>query len=408
LSYLKINVRLTKRGFFVLIMPYLTASTWYYLFRSRILVQILERIDAIFWFDWANVCFYFSIVFSIFVGIFYVDEVEKIRLIYTWAAIMPIAMILLIFAQNLTYIFVLVSLLGWLFGTGLLAYSVYFCNLATLEERGRVGGTVILVSLLSFPMFLSLSFSFLSGLLICVFLGISTFIIQLLEPREKTDLTTKKNGNPARSSNKPLYYFIPWLIFCVINGTLANVVTNYMTHQFGELVFQAQVLQYITASFGALMGGLFADWVGRRMSLSIGLISYGIGAALTGLARDPLVCMFSAAFSGLTWGMFLVLYTLVIWGDFASKKACALFYATGFIPFYFFEGIGYLVLPKILHISAMYAALVSSFLIFLSNVPIIFAKELLPPDITEKMHLGLHIRWIKKFLKKQKSSKGKD
>lgn len=354
--------------------------------------------------NWVDICFNFSVVFSILIGSFFVDKVDKLSVIYMWAIIMPIATILLTFTSNPVVILVLLFLLGALFGMSLLAYCVYFCNLTKLEERGRVSGIIIFVSLFFSPIFLSLSSNFHGVLIAFTSLGLATLIIRLWKPREKAGLT-KEGPSVVESYRKRtfLLYLIPWLIFCAVNGILAEIVTTYLTCQFSEVVFQVQVLRYLAASFGALIAGVFVDLAGRRVALSIGLVLYGIGAALTGLASTLGVCILSAFASGLSWGVLIVAYTLVVWGDLASTKTCAPFYAAGFIPFYFFTGLGYLVTPEI-YIPVMYAALVSSFLIFLSNIPIIFAKELLPPYITEKMYLSLHVQWIKKFLKKQKSS----
>jgi len=408
LSYLKINVRLTKRGFLVLFIPYLTSSTWYFLFFAQIPNYVIKNLGSTSQSIWVNVYVNFSIVLSILIGCLFVDKVDKVRIIYAWAAVMPIATILLMFASNLASILVFLFLLGVMFGMGLLAYCVYFCSLTNTEERGRVGGTIVFVSLLSYPIFLSFSFNTSGTLITFVFLGVCTFMIHLLKPRERAGLTTKEKVSTVQSNNKSLLlYLIPWMVFCAVNATLAYVVTNYLTHQFSGFVFQAQFLKYLGASLGALIGGLSADWIGRKMALSIGLVSYGIGTALSGLGRSPELFLFAYIASGFSWGIFLVVYTLVIWGDLASKKICASFYAAGFIPLYFLEGFGLLVLPKILYVSAIYAALVSSFLIFLSNVPIIFAKELLPQYIIEEMNLTRYIQWLKNLIKKQKPSESK-
>jgi len=407
LSSLKINVRLTKRGFLILFIPYLTISTWYYLFYALISGRVVKSLGVASQIIWVDVCLNFSIVFSILISCFFVDKVDKVRIICTWAAVMPIATILLMFASNLVSILVLLFLLGAVYGMSLLAYCVYFCSLTNTEERGRVGGTIAFISLLSYPIFLSFSFNSFSTLVTFVFLGVCTFMIHFLKPRERTGLTTKERDSAVQSNKKSLrLYLIPWLIFCAVNGTLAYVVTNYLTYQFSDLAFQAQVLKFFAGSLGALIGGLSADWLGRKMALSIGLVSYGIGTAFSGLG-SPEFFLFACVASGFSWGIFLVVYILVVWGDLASKKIRAPFYAAGFIPFYFSEGLGLLVLPKILHIPVMYAALVSSFLIFLSNVPIIFAKELLPQYVIEEMNLRLHIAWLKKFIKKQKASESK-
>lgn len=409
LSYFKIKVRLNKRGFLVLFIPYLTISTWYYLFFARMSDHVIKGLGLTSQAIWVNICLNFSIVFSILIGCFFVDKVDKVHIIYAWAAVMPITTILLIFASNPVSILVLLFLLGAMFGMSLLAYCVYFCNLTNTEERGRVGGTIVFISLLSYPIFLSFSFNSFGTSATFAFLGVCTFMIYLLKPRERAGLTTKEKVSTVQSNNKSLFlYLVPWMIFCAINATLAYVVTNYLIHQFSEFAFQVQALKYLAASLGALIGGLSADWIGRKMALSMGLVSYGIGAAFSGLGRSPEFFLFACIASGFSWGIFLVVYTLVVWGDLASKKICAPFYAAGFIPSYFLEGLGLLVLPKILYMSAMYAALASSFLIFLSNVSLALAPELLPPEKRKKMEFELYKEEVKKILKKWEDRASKE
>lgn len=403
MGYLKINVRLTKRGFLVLFIPYLAASTWYYLFYNLIAPYVSESLGVTSQIDWVNICFNFSIAFSILISGFFVDKVDKLRVIYVWAIIMPIVTILLMFTSDVAYVLALVSLLGALFGTSLLAYFVYLRDLTNIEERGRVSGTMVFLSLLLFPFFLGLTSDFSGSVALCVFLGIGTFIIYFLKPREKAKLTTKKRSTPSgRSVRTFLYYLIPWFIFCMINATLDRVPSTYLSSQFSEVSFQAQFLKYLAASFGALVGGISADWMGRRVTLAIGVASYGISNVLIGLVSTAEVYIILTSVNGLSWGIFLVVYTLVVWGDLASTKKCAPFYAAGLLPFYFSTGFRYLVASEILNMSVMHAALMSSLLIFLSNVPIILAKELVPQDIINEMNIRRYIQRVKNFLKKKR------
>jgi len=409
LSYFKINVRLTKRGFIVLFIPYLTMSTWYFLFSAQILDHTLRSLGATTQVNWVKVCFNFSIVLSIMIGSVFVDKVNQLRIIYIWAVIMPLATISLLLASNPFYIWAVLFLLGALFGMGSLAYCVYFCSLTNIEERGRVGGIIVFISLLFSPVFLLLSYNFFGVLIAFVSLGVGTLVVRLWKPKEKAGLTTKEGSSTVQSYRKRafLLYITPWLILCFINGTLAGVVTTYLTRQFPEALFLTQVLRYLGASFGALIGGVLADWAGRKVALIVGLGLYGIGTPLSGLASTPSTCILSAFIGSLSWGLFLVVYLLVVWGDLTSAGRRAHFYAAGYTPFYLSMGWGYLVLPKILYMPVVYVTLMSSFLIFLSTFPILFAKELLPTYMTEKMYLSLHIQWIKKFLKKHKSSESK-
>lgn len=96
----------------------------------------------------------------------------------------------------------------------------------------------------------------------------------------------------------------------MINGTLAHITDIHLTQQFAEIVLQVSILKYFAASFGALLGGVLADWIGRRMTLGIGLTLYGIDATFSGLVSASGFFIFTAVTTGLSWGIFLVYISL--------------------------------------------------------------------------------------------------
>lgn len=203
-----------------------------------------------------------------------------------------------------------------------------------------------------------------------------------------------------------LLYFIPWLICCFINGVFSAIIQKDLFYQFAEVAPVASILKYFAAAGGSLLGGLLADWTGRRKPLAIGLVFYGTSAALSGLSSNvpvDIVFLTMAVMNGLSWGIFLTVYTLVVWGDLSSSESCAPLYAAGFIPFYLFQGIGRLVLLQPIGVSATYVSFVNSLLILISNIPLLFAPELLVREKVEEMKLNVWIRSAKKICEDHKS-----
>ncbi len=398
MSFFLFNIKIRKRGFLALLILYLSASLWQYIFSSQIINKFVES-DL-----WVNTTFNFMIAISILIGAFFVDKINPLKLIYIWGISTPLLMLLSAIVTNSIYLWITISFLGIFFGIGSLAFFNYFHSLTTLEERGRVGGFIVVVSLLLMPLFSILaSYSgFIGAIVLCVIFNLSIFTILLLNPKDKIKLTSKENIETQSYSRRTLLlYLIPWLVFSLINGSLSKIVSLHMLELFSDLIFQIVILQGLSAVFGAFVSGIIADFVGRKTVLSLGLVTYGISAVVSVLQPTNNTLYFATIMSGFSWGVFLVGYQLVIWSDFATRKHCAPFYAIGIIPFYFSRGLGFLFTPDILQISVENAAFLSCSLIFLSNISLFLAPELIPLEIKRRIDLRLHLHRVKEMLKKK-------
>ncbi len=385
MDYFKIGVTLSKRYFFVLLIPYITATSWYYLFSTQISSWKMPS---------ANAYFNIFIALSLLANIFLVKKFNKLHLIYAWAITTPILAVLNILVPNLLWLPVFVFLFGFLSGISLLAYSVYFCDSTAIEERGRVGGTIVFISLMINPIVLLL----LGDIVVSsIFLGVFTLIIHFLKPEKRT--TVKKISAWRHENRTVLKYLIPWFAFCFVNGVFSRTITMSFVLQFGKITFPPRIATYLMAALGALIVGPLADWVGRRMALSVGLVSFGVSAAVSGLISAPTVFLLFYVIQGFSWGIFLALYVLVVWGDLAHTEGSTLFYAIGLFPLYFFTGIGYLVYPGLMIVPVGTLVLLSCLLIFLSNIFLFFSPELLPQDKREEMRLKRYKQRAKKFLR---------
>jgi MFS family permease len=239
-----------------------------------------------------------------------------------------------------------------------------------------------------------------------VFLGmglsLGAFSVALLKPRK--EVLTKNMDERGKYSEKRtvLLYSIPWLLFSLINVTFAKNISLHISQQVPSSFYVFLiVLQAVAAIFGTLGGGLIADFFGRRVSLAFSLTLYGISSALAGIANSYAVLYFVYVANGLSWGMLLAMYSFVVWGDLSNKKNSAKMYAIGFIIFYVAQGIGLLPIGQMLQMPLFESSLVSCILIFLSNIPIFLAPELLASDFRERIRLKWHMSAVKKIKRSQ-------
>jgi MFS family permease len=159
-------------------------------------------------------------------------------------------------------------------------------------------------------------------------------------------------------------------------------------------------MQFVGVIFGCIIGGAMADFFGRRLSLGFSLTSYGTSAALVGIFTSNEALSFVYVVNGLSWGILFTMYIFVVWSDLANKDNCAKMYSIGLTTYYITIGIGLLTQ---ISIPIVFSSLATCLLVFLSNIPIMLAPELLPPYFRERMKMKLHMKAVKKIGKQSKN-----
>jgi MFS family permease len=198
-----------------------------------------------------------------------------------------------------------------------------------------------------------------------------------------------------------ILYSIPWIVFSLVNVTLAKNASTWISQQV-PASFHLLLLgiQFVGVILGCFLGGIVADFFGRRVSLFLSLTSYGVSAALIGLFTSDSMLPAIYTINGLSWGILFTLYIFVIWSDLANEDNIGKMFSIGFATYYLSIGFG-LLLPISIPIFA--SSLATCFLIFLCNLPIAIAPELLSPTFRDKIKIKLHIEAVKKIGKKQKT-----
>jgi len=291
-------------------------------------------------------------------------------------------------------------MLGGLFGVAQLVSYSFFWSFTFVEERGRVGGLLGLVSLAIFPFAAALAESsdFAGTTALCVASNLGVLAIKLFNPKGmQMSIPREYAKQPNPEKRTILLYLVPWVIYSLVNATFQNAV-SFQTLLGLSLSAKMSLflLQLIGACFGAAIGGTIADFFGRKVALALGLTLYGFSTALSGTVRVYEVVLFAHVVNGLNWGVFLTIYQLVAWGDLANASNYARLYSLGLSVFYLSTGIGCAFEPVMLQVPLAVASLFSCLLIFLSNIPVILVNETLPSSFREKIRLKLYVYLLKK------------
>jgi len=344
--------------------------------------------------------FNFVIVLTLLLTRFFIHKFNEIRIICGSSIIISILTISLLFTSNIILRLIFFLVAGMFFSIAQLGSFIYFWNLTEPEERGRVGGIVgffslpISFSIIAFAEILD----FYQIILLSIILCSGILVIKLSNPETKeivTAKTTEKGYQPEKRTI--LLYSIPWIVFSVINATLARDMTSFFSLQLPSSFYSSLTISQSLGAFcGALIGGIIADFFGRRLALTFSLTLFGISSALAGLVKGYELLYFVYLANGLNWGILLTLYSWVIWGDLTNKKNCFKRYSIGMIIYYFTIGIGTLK-DQIPPVPLLVSSLLSCLLIFLSNIPLLLAPELLSSDFLERIKMKLHINILKKI-----------
>ena len=190
-------------------------------------------------------------------------------------------------------------------------------------------------------------------------------------------------------------YLVPWLLFSIINVTLAKNNSTYIFEQTSASFYVFLVaLQAIGVCFGAIIAGFVADLFGRRIALAITLSLYGTSAALGGIFANPQVFSVMYFINGMSWGILFVMYIFVVWGDLANKDNCSKMYSLGVLTYFLSLGLGAFIPQIFLPFGT--SSLLICLIIFLSILPIFLSPELVRSDFIERIRLKRHINALSK------------
>ena len=390
-NYLTIGIHLTRKRLIKLIILYFAVYTFYYILPMTAQAKYGIEVGSI-----VLVFFNFSAAFSLIFSCIFFRKIRKTRILYVWAILSVILILLLFLTTHLYDAYYVSSAIGFVFGIATWAFSTKFIEETVIEERGRIGGLVTSITLLVAPMLISMTRAFYG---VYVFLSLLILLTPLMKIKDKhPDTNEKALILLFRTHWKEfLLYLLPWLILCINNTTFIQIVNDHLVNHFYEFGPYSFILQYLSAGLGALCFGVLMDWLGRKVIIIFGFTMLGLAGCLSGLIPNLPFFLFFNVVSGLAWSPLLVLFLLVVWGELAGNALSCVYLSLGLAVYHFTKGLGVLITPH-LPIGAYEAALFNTSLTLLSVLLLVYAPNLLPHDVKERMHFKLYLAQVKKRL----------
>jgi len=309
---------------------------------------------------------------------------------------------------NSAYILLVSFLLGISLGLGFPSCLAYFGDYSIGENRALLAGITFFASslcILFIGLLLSFSTLVVGALILAAWRGIGLFLFLLVRSKQdyRKENTIEVSYRSILLDRSFLLYLVPWIMFCLTNFIENPVVNNFFGEDFAPFI---PLAEYGIGSFAALTGGWFADSVGRKRVVIFGFIILGIGYAVLGLFSSIILSRYLyLILDGVAWGIFSLMFYLVIWSELAGNRIKEKYYLIGVLPFFVSNYIQILFTPyaKLIDVSAAFS--LASFFLFLAVLPLLYAPETLPEKKIELRRLKKYVEKAKEIREKHEEKK---
>ena len=343
-----------------------------------------------------------GLIFSALLGVSLSKKIGRTKFLMFWMFLSVISSLML-FTLNTSSVLILsllVLLLGVSLGLGMPACMSFYSDCVPIENRGRVSGVALLISGIGIFAFaiLPLTDMMLLGISLAIWRLLSLVAFFAVKSSIKTepikDIDSYKSIIGRQSF---LTYFIPWIMFSLINYLAAPLEPN-----FGGASNMLFLVKTAFLGMFAILGGFFVDSVGRKRIAIAGFAMLGLSSAALGVSSEGLISLyFSSVLEGAAWGLLLALFLLILWGDLSHSISTDKYYAIGVAPFFISKLLELTVgnfIGNNLPPTALFPF--TSFFLFLAVLPLVYAPETLP----EK---SMKDRKLKSYLEKAQKVKEK-
>jgi len=328
----------------------------------------------------------------------------RVKCLYLWLFMGATATSLLITVSiNGMLANVLLALfLGVSIGIGLPSCLSYFADSTCIENRGFIGG--ITWSGVGFTV---LFFAFLinalgqwEAIVVLTTWRLSGGFSFLFLTRQHKKLGVRKSPSYLELFRKRevLLYLFPWVLFSLINFAEVPLLERVFGAEFFTFV---ELVVYAFIGTFAIVGGVIADVIGRKRVVIAGFVMLGIEyAALSIFSDSPVTLYLFLTLDGITWGLFVSVFFMAIWGDLGGNYEKEKYYTLGGLPFLLASFLSILIKPYASVISPTAAFSFASFFLFLAVIPLMYAPETLPEKKIRERELKGYIDKAKKVKEK--------
>jgi MFS family permease len=304
---------------------------------------------------------------------------------------------------------VLFGLVGGYFGLGLPVFMGYYSASTETENRARTSGIIIFLMGVFFVLLSVISAQDPTSTTIVLAVWRTFGLVSLIflnPPDLKLNKNEKTTYKGLVKSYSILFYFVPWLMFTLINNLAFPIMGSL---QLAYSLQLSSMVETVLAGISAIFFGFLADYVGRKRLLLIGFVLIGLGYAALGVfSGDPIAQLFYMCVDGIAFGAFTTLFLLTIWGDLADKRDGEKYYIIGFIPYllstFIQVSIGKYLAESIFG-DGKDGTLFSffSFFLFAAVLPLYLAPETLPEKAMKDRNLKSYLEKAQKIAEKELS-----
>ncbi len=325
-----------------------------------------------------------------------------------FGAVSSIVSAVLIHDTNMTYLPVISIVLGIAAGLGIPSCLAFFGNHTDFKNRGKTAGVLYLV----IQIFSFIIFFFTSELNIeYVFVALSIWRLLALVSIsfwKSPNIQSEKIKNAINSiirERKFFLYFVPWILFTLINFVEAPLLQT----AFGSKIFNDYMwIDNILSCVSGVIAGVICDLKGRKLTIISGFILLGLGYGfLSVLAGTQFSQFLYVFFDGMAWGILYVTFIYVIWGDISEGKNSEKYYLLGGLPFLFSGITEALVQPFVKYIPISTSFSFASFFLFVAIIPLLYAPETLPEKAMKERDLKSYLEKAQKIAQKGVEKKQK-
>ena len=392
LNFLTQGFKISKRKF--LTSTFLVSGTlaWFFIINFYLNTSFEDIFGNIF-----GIWFYAVASLFAVVGVIVEKKLNRRLFLILWVALGISSTLSLLFFSGYTFSVIVSVFFGISLGLGLPSSVAYMADSTDVGERGRVSGTIVLVSfLLAFitPVLVRLlSLGVVAAILITAFVRSTSLVSLLFDSFDKTKNDLRTYPKAGRDF---FYYLFPWVIFVFTSGAVFYMIPSTPENQVLQI---GSILRLVFIAVFGLVTGIVADRFGRKRPLIIGLAMFYSSFALVGFEMSTTTAMIFYLATGVAWGSLLVVF-LSVPGDLSTSSSRAKYYAAGtMLPIIILLGVTSGPIPDLLASLAKSPSLVViNFALFLTILPIFRAKETLPPDEIKARKIKEHIDKIGKII----------
>ena len=345
-----------------------------------------------------------AILFFAFIGVSISKKFGgRIRFLTIWlllGTLLPF--IPLIFTSNVLIVILLCFIFGFSFGLGMPTYMGYFISQTPQENRGKIGGFMLLFTGLGtagLGQLISIESIALQIAILAIWRSVGLAIFLIFKNREASEPPKEAISYRRLLGQRSfILYLIPWIMFSLINYLTTPVQFNVLET---SVIDNLGVIGNIFLATFAVVGGFFIDSMGRKRMAIIGFVMLGLSYSMIGVFQDISVWYIHTIINGISWGILYALFIVTIWGDLSNGGSSDKYYVLGVTPFFISKFLELTINAQIVQaipVTAIFSF--TAFFLFLAVLPLVYAPETLPEKRIKDRELKNYIEKAQKIKEK--------